>query len=219
VIDEEQMPCRAATRADAQRDRILCAAFSCFIEHGFHAASMASIAEAAQMSAGLIYRYFENKSAIVLAIVERQLEGKRHMIRAMQSTEQLVDNLVRAFEEWRSRGNGGMGNGAMSVALILEMTAEATRNPQMAEALHRADALTHAEFEDWLCRPRSQGGVGMSKDVAARRAASIRLVIEGLLIRAAREPELKSDTLREVLEDVLTPLLEPNCRKAQAVSG
>lgn len=208
---EDPSPCRTATRADAQRDRILCAAFSCFIEHGFHAASMASIAEAASMSAGLIYRYFENKNAIVLAIVERQLEGKRHMIRAMQSTEQLVDNLVRAFEEWRGRSNG-----AMNVALILEMTAEATRNPQMAEALHRADALTHAEFEDWLCRPRAEGGAGMPKELSARRAASIRLVVEGLLIRAAREPDLRSETLREVLEEVLTPLLEPTCARVHA---
>ena len=55
-------------RAEVQRERILCAAQKCFIEHGFHAASMANIAAAAQMSAGLMYRYFENKSAIVRAI-------------------------------------------------------------------------------------------------------------------------------------------------------
>ena len=29
-------------RAEVQRERILCAAQKCFIEHGFHAASMAS---------------------------------------------------------------------------------------------------------------------------------------------------------------------------------
>ena len=40
---------------------ILDAAKKCFIEHGFHAASMANIAETAGMSPGLIYRYFENK--------------------------------------------------------------------------------------------------------------------------------------------------------------
>ena len=45
----------SSSRADAQRDRILCAALKCFIEHGFHAASMASIADTAQMSAGLMY--------------------------------------------------------------------------------------------------------------------------------------------------------------------
>src|SRR5690606_21791567 len=63
----------AADRADLQRDRILQAAQRCFVEHGFHAASMASIAGTAGVSAGLIYRYFASKNEIIVAIVERQL--------------------------------------------------------------------------------------------------------------------------------------------------
>ena len=43
---------KAQARAEAQHERILSAAQQCFIEHGFHAASMASIAETAEMSAG-----------------------------------------------------------------------------------------------------------------------------------------------------------------------
>ena len=77
-------------RAEAQRERILCAAQRCFIEYGFHAASMASIAETAQMSAGLMYRYFENKSAIVLAIIERQLQEGRTQIAQLHSSSELA---------------------------------------------------------------------------------------------------------------------------------
>ena len=43
---------KAEARIGAQRERILTAAQECFIGHGFHAASMASIAETAGMSAG-----------------------------------------------------------------------------------------------------------------------------------------------------------------------
>ena len=50
-------PERSAERGQRQRDRILAAAQQCFITHGFHAASMANIADTAGMSAGLIYRY------------------------------------------------------------------------------------------------------------------------------------------------------------------
>jgi AcrR family transcriptional regulator len=71
---------RAQAHAGAQRARILAAATTCFAEHGFHAASMASIAEAARMSPGLMYRYFPSKSAIVLAIIERQLAESRAKI-------------------------------------------------------------------------------------------------------------------------------------------
>ncbi len=144
-------PVKAGNRADAQRERILCAALKCFIEHGFHAASMANIAEAAQMSAGLMYRYFENKDAIVLAIVERQLVEKRAAIQQMRSPKDFVHRMLQIFEQWRARDPG-----SMSVALFLEMSAEATRNPRIAEALHSSDALTREESAD-LARPQSRG--------------------------------------------------------------
>jgi AcrR family transcriptional regulator len=193
---------KAGSRADAQRDRILCAALKCFIEEGFHAASMASIADVAQMSVGLIYRYFENKQAIVLAIVERQLEEKRTLIRQLQSSAQLTDDLVKAFASWCVPGPG-----SMSVALFLEMSAEATRNPEIAAALLRSDALTRAEFQDWLCRSRAQGGMEMPRDVAAIRALSMRLIVDGLALRAAREPGLDLDQLRRALNVQLERLV------------
>jgi AcrR family transcriptional regulator len=175
---------RTATRAEAQRDRILCAALKCFIEHGFHGASMASIAEAAQMSAGLMYRYFENKHAIVLAIVERQLEERRAAIRQLQSSQDFTTRLLRTFEQWRS-GDPGV----MSVALFLEMSVEATRNPQIAEALRRSDALTRAELQAWLMRSRSDGGFGLAEEVAASRALLLRCVVEGrVLVEGWRGP-------------------------------
>jgi AcrR family transcriptional regulator len=46
---------------------------------------MANIAEAAGMSAGLIYRYFDSKNAIILAITERQLQESREGIAALHA--------------------------------------------------------------------------------------------------------------------------------------
>ncbi len=195
-------PGHCGSRADAQRDRILCAALTCFIEHGFHAASMANIAEAAQMSPGLIYRYFENKNAIVLAIVQRQLEEKRVMIRQMHSSEPLAADLLRVFEGWCAREST-----SMSVALYLEMSAEATRNPQIAEALHESDELTRIEFRNWLARSRAEGGMGLSEAEAARRALELRFVVDGLTVRAAREPRIDRDALRAALEDLVARIL------------
>jgi AcrR family transcriptional regulator len=197
------VPGQGVRRADAQRDRILCAALKCFIEHGFHAASMSSIAEAAQMSAGLIYRYFANKNAIVLAIVERQLHEKQSLIRQLQSSEQMVDGLVDAFEQW-CRPSAG----TMSVALLLEMSAEATRNPRIAEALRTSDELTRAAFEEWLRRPRGQGGAGMTEQDARVRGLGVRFVVDGLALRAAREPGLDRAELRAAIEKLIRTLLE-----------
>ena len=190
-------PCKPATRADAQRDRILCAALKCFIEHGFHAASMAGIAEEAQMSAGLMYRYFDNKNAIVLAIVERQLEEKRAVIRQMHLSQDHVAQLLGAFEQWRTRDPS-----AMSVALFLEMSAEATRSPQIAEALRSSDAVMRAEFQAWLTRSSDRGGAGLPADTAAARALLLRCVVDGLALRAAREPDLDPRLLRSALDEL-----------------
>src|SRR3546814_21159289 len=88
---------KATARIEAQRERILLAAQECFIQHGFHAESMASIAETAGMSAGLIYRYFENKNAIILAIVERQLEMLRNDIELNRDID-LPAAMVRSEE-------------------------------------------------------------------------------------------------------------------------
>ena len=117
-------------RAEAQRERILCAAQKCFIEHGFHAASMANIAAAAQMSAGLMYRYFDNKSAIVRAIVERQLQDGRAQIEQLHSSADLAASILQTYRLWLARDPA-----VMNPALYLEMSAEATRDPQIAAAL------------------------------------------------------------------------------------
>jgi AcrR family transcriptional regulator len=195
-------PAGGGSRADAQRDRILTAALKCFVEHGFHAASMASIAESAQMSAGLIYRYFENKDAIVLGIVQRQLEEKRALIRELHTVEQFAAELLRVFESWCLRESS-----SMSVALFLEMSAEATRNPQIAAALQESDELTRQGFRNWIARDRAEGGLGFASDEADRRALQVRLVVDGLAARAARDPGIDRAQLKDALDWLMARLL------------
>jgi AcrR family transcriptional regulator len=103
VIERTVCASKDTPRAEVQRERILCAAQKCFIEHGFHAASMANIAAAAQMSAGLMYRYFENKSAIVKAIVERQLQDGRAQIEQLHTSADLVASLLQTYRLWLTR--------------------------------------------------------------------------------------------------------------------
>jgi AcrR family transcriptional regulator len=192
----------SGSRADAQRDRILTAALNCFVEHGFHAASIAGIADAAQMSQGLIYRYFENKDAIVLGIVERQLEEKRALLRELHTVEQLSAELLRVFESWCVREST-----VMSVALFLEMSAEATRNPRISAALQASDELTRDGFRNWIARDRVAGGLGFAPDEADRRALQMRLVVDGLAVRAAREPGIDRAQLKDALDWLIERLL------------
>src|SRR5438445_11330407 len=53
-----------------RREQIMRAAMVCFAKHGFHQTSMHDISDEAGISVGLIYRYFENKDAVISAMAD-----------------------------------------------------------------------------------------------------------------------------------------------------
>jgi AcrR family transcriptional regulator len=182
----------------------LTAAQQAFVEYGFHAASMATIAEAAGMSAGLIYRYFKSKNEIILAIIEHELEVARSAIRQLHALTDLAAGLVDDIDQQGTRGSE-----AMNVALFLEMSAEATRDPQIAAALAAFDATVRSDIGDWLSRSKEQGGRGLPPDIMPRRALLLVCLIEGLHVRVAREPAIDRTLLKTALDEILPMLLEP----------
>jgi AcrR family transcriptional regulator len=197
-------PARDTQRAGAQRERILCAAQRCFIDSGFHAASMASIADTAQMSAGLMYRYFENKSAIVLAIIERQLQEGRTQIAQLRSSSELADALLDVVTRWQARDPG-----VVNAALFLEMSAEASRDPQIAAALRRSDTLIQSDLASWMIRDRDDGGLGLPPETVATRTLLLECFIRGLAVTAVRQPDLDARIIKDSIDKVVDRLLSP----------
>ncbi len=188
-------------RALAQRERILEAARRCFVEHGFHAASMATIAETAQMSPGLIYRYFDSKNAIIVAIIEQQLKASRDSISSLHQSSDMGDTMIRTFEFWRN-GEPSM----MNASLFLEISAEARRDAKIAQALHSFDLEMRKELANWLCADPAAGGKGIPKEVGTARALSLQIFFEGLAARAVREPDLDQEVLKTAIAEFLEGL-------------
>lgn len=193
-------PC--SERALAQRERILAAAKQCFVEHGFHAAGMALIAQTAGMSPGLIYRYFDSKNAIILAIVQRQLEESQAGICALRDAADFAQGVFEVYSRWRDADPE-----IMNAALFLEMSAEGKRDPQLAEALATSDREVRKEFVKWLSRGEAEGGLGLSPEVAEVRALSLQCFVEGLAIRAVREPDLSPPVLKAAIGNYLAGML------------
>ena len=202
---------KAEARAESQRERILDAAQKCFIEHGFHGASMARIAQEAAISVGLAYRYFDSKNAIMLAIIARELEGKRERIQELCAGNDFLAAVMEKFVAWQTGAPG-----VMNAAIFLEMSAEASRSPEIAQAILASDAQVRREFERWLQRDRSKGGLGLTAGEAHTRGLLMQCIIEGLVVRAARDPSLDPKALRRALEPVfrhqgfLPPLSSPS---------
>ncbi len=61
-------PSVRAKNAEAKRDAILQAALRLFAEQGFHGTAVPEVSAAAGVGAGTIYRYFENKEALVNSV-------------------------------------------------------------------------------------------------------------------------------------------------------
>lgn len=194
---------KAEARTQAQRERILCAAQQCFIEFGFHAAGMARIAETAGMSPGLIYRYFENKSAIIQAIVERQLELLREDIRLNRKVD-LANELAAGYG--RACGEDAR---RLSASLLLELSAESTRDPQIAAAVRNFDEGLRQALNDWLARSREEGGHALPPALTPARALVLQLLFEGMRVRETREPDLDRELLSAALHEVIPRLLKP----------
>lgn len=199
---------KAEARIEAQRERILLAAQQCFIQHGFHGASMASIAETASMSAGLIYRYFENKNAIILTIVQQQLAFLRNELRLNRQVD-LPAEIVTHYGKASAHREG------MNAALLLEISAEATRDPKVAAALDEFDTTLRAGLTEWLTRPTDTGGHGLPDELAPPRALLLQCLVEGLKVRETREPSLDRKLLATALNEFVPLLL----KKPPAATG
>ncbi len=194
---------KAAARTQSQRDRILKAAQQSFIRHGFHAAGMAGIAQAAQMSPGLIYRYFDSKNAIILAIIERQLAEKKANIDSLQTEPDWEQRICDLFAGWQ-RGDDSL----MNAALFLEMSAHATRDPLIAQALAAADQDARDRFLAWLSlHAQAQGAKPDAADLRAR-ALALQSFIEGLAIRAVREPSFDAAQVVAAVRQLVPGLLD-----------
>jgi AcrR family transcriptional regulator len=196
----------AAAHAEAQRRRILDAAQKCFITRGFHAGSIGDIAAEAEISQGLMYRYFANKRALILALIERQLRHDQASINEMPAASDLVDGLLECYQQW-ARGEvlpiHGNAIAIASVALYAEINAEAHRDPMLAEVLRTHDKQTSAAIHAWLRQRDVSLGRPIDEEAIAGRTLLLRLLVEGMAMRAVRDPDLPPARVRTLLADAI----------------
>jgi AcrR family transcriptional regulator len=193
----------AKARAARQRERILDAAERCFIKSGFHAASMARIAQTADMSAGLIYRYFDSKSAIVKAIIERHLESDHHkMVGRLRSAEDVSRTILEIFAAWRRRDDP-----KIDPVLMLELAAESTRDPEIARAVRSKDQTIGGRLVKIVLSGAQARGLRLTLPAARSRAVMLQCLVEGLALRVVRDPKLRRSTVKPALDAILAVLM------------
>jgi TetR/AcrR family transcriptional regulator, repressor for uid operon len=108
--------------------QILEAALACFAKRGFHQTSMHDISAEAGISVGLIYRYFENKEAVISAMADRYKKEITEMLARARQAPTLLESLEILFTV-HCREN----EPRLVSAFVVDLYAEASRNPQVAD--------------------------------------------------------------------------------------
>ena len=192
-----------ASRAAARRQQILAAAAQCFREHGFHGASIAQISKIAGMSAGHIYHYFENKEAIIGAIVAQDLETLLTLTAELRAACNVRDALIeRAAEGVLDQLDP---DGA---ALKVEIVAEAARNPHVAQIVREADATCRRELMVTIRAIRSAAGHDDTAEATADMVEVLASLFEGLLLRTIRNPDLDRGRVAQRIQLAINDLLD-----------
>ncbi|MEO6340145.1 MAG: TetR/AcrR family transcriptional regulator [Caulobacteraceae bacterium] len=190
----------ANPKAEARRQQILDAACNCVRQAGFHGASMAEIAQAADLSVGQIYRYFENKEAIIAAIVAQDHAAMREKFARLEASgrclaEAVISECSQAVEH---------NYDPERAALVLEVLAEAARNPRVAAIVRAADANERA-LVCKLLEPLSPSDRCEAEMTA--RGEVLMMLFDGMIMRSVNHPEGDKVAIADVMRSVIRHLL------------
>ena len=104
------------------------AALVCFAKRGFHQTSMHDISAEAGISVGLIYRYFENKEAVISAMADRHKKEITKCWNARARRRALLESLEILFTAHCCEEQPPVVS-----AFVVDLYAEASRNPHVAD--------------------------------------------------------------------------------------
>src|SRR5512138_3666519 len=111
-----------------RRCQILDAALVCFAKRGFHQTSMHDISAEAGISVGLIYRYFENKEAVISAMADRHKKEISEVLQRAKQAPTLLESLEILFTAHCCEEEPRVVS-----AFVVDLYAEASRNPRVAD--------------------------------------------------------------------------------------
>lgn len=176
------MPKLKPETLEARREHILDAAERCFARSGFHRSTMADICAEAGISAGALYVHFESKEALIGGIVERDRAQLTEQFAELAKAPDMTVALAALGKHY------AVDEPQFKRILNLEIAAEATRNPRIAEVCLACDRFAIDSLAELIERATREGRIKPGSD--PRTTARMLCVIgEGLFWRRAVDPE------------------------------
>jgi TetR/AcrR family transcriptional repressor of uid operon len=174
-----------------RREQILRAAMTCFAKRGFHQTSMHDISAEAGISVGLIYRYFENKEAVIATMADRHKKEIQDVLERARTAPSLLESLEILFTAHCCENSPKVQS-----AFVVDLYAEASRNPQVANLVRGVLTTAMEGLTDLIARaPEAKSGHDLTPN---KMAELIFAVGRGMLMRdVLQPPELTSTERRE----------------------
>jgi len=150
------------------------------------------VASEAGVSRGLLHYHFGTKEQLLVEVVRREcdvrLERLEQAIEAAGSAEDVLDALVRSFDDW-------LGD-VPAPGMIYEMLTLAQRNEEIAAELAELGRRTRSHLGDALERKRAGGVLSLRVDPELA-AMFLFALADGVIVRRLSEPELDIGPLTE----------------------
>ncbi|MDF2041171.1 MULTISPECIES: TetR/AcrR family transcriptional regulator [unclassified Pantoea] len=154
-------------------EEILEAAEYCMRQKGFYQTSVQSIARQANVSVGLIYKYYKNKEAIIEALIKSVVQ------RMIDLLKDDLDNLAQAGNVTYSAHDTVSIDVEKSIALLIDISAEATRNERIRQIIYDA---WQALKENFIIQEQAINPA-LNKEIIQTRLYIISLILDGMTIR------------------------------------
>jgi AcrR family transcriptional regulator len=151
---------------------------TCFARRGFHVTTMNDISAEAEISVGLIYRYFDSKEAIIKFMASEHLEDMREVLEQARAAPTLFEALtiiaVCHCEEQPEH---------VHAAFVADLYAEAARNEHVRALVRDVTQFCTDSVTDLIAA--SDEGMTAPAGLAPRTAAEIIVdALRGMMMRA-----------------------------------
>jgi AcrR family transcriptional regulator len=154
------------------------------------------------MSPGHIYHFFENKEAIIAAIVEREMEAITELVDGFDKATDIFNTMIQGVDQGLERKTR-----PQHAALWIEVWAETARNPDIAQIVRTGDNMVKTRLEALHGRARQTRGL-KSAFTDKTTTELIMALFSGLSIRTVLNPEMDKKEVAKLLKIVVKTVLE-----------
>jgi AcrR family transcriptional regulator len=200
-----------SAHVEATREQLLLAAEACFARYGILKTTMVDIAKATGVSRPTVYRYFEDRDAIILAVIVRRSHklvrhARAYIDRLPTFAEKVVEGLIYLVDHGRQD----------EIVRLLVTPEHMELATAIVGASEAAVGATAALWEPIFAEAQARGDMpaDIDRDEACAWLTYVQLILIGRIDVVPDEPEVHRSMLRNfVLPALIGKRLPPGFQR------